>query len=135
MLLANKAAVCIAVFAFALAGCAAPSKVDPKVIASTAPYNKQQAIARLMQISSHFQRTPFTNGNRVTLLETALATLLDYLDAVGRCDGSGERLGDQVPAVRQARLVLGQVAWRRIMGVAPAGSHHLEIGRLSLWPQ
>ena len=59
-----------------------------------------------------------TDANRIAQLETALAVLLDYLDAVGRYGSSGERLGDQVPAVRQARLVLGEEAWRRVVGRA-----------------
>ena len=36
---------------------------------------------------------------RVTLLETMLAALIDHLDAVGCYDAQGERLSDQVPVV------------------------------------
>jgi cardiolipin synthase len=55
-------------------GCAAPSHVDPKVIASTAPLTERQAIERLMKISSHFERLPFVPGNDVTLLQDGPAT-------------------------------------------------------------
>ena len=52
---------------------------------------------------------------RIELLETMLAALIDYIEAVGCYDAQGERLGDQVPVVKQGRLVLGDEAWRRAM--------------------
>ena len=67
---------------------------------------------------SHDTFCPMITADRIAKLETALAILLDYIDNVGRYDSSGERLGDQVPAVQQARLVLGEEAWRRIIGEA-----------------
>ena len=39
---------------------------------------------------------------RIELLETMLAALVDHIDAVGCYDAQGERLSDQVPVVRQA---------------------------------
>ena len=57
-----------------------------------------------------------TDAERVAQLETILAALIDYIDAVGCYDRTGERLGDQVPVVQQAREVLGPEAWRRVMG-------------------
>ena len=55
-------------------------------------------------------------AERIELLETMLAALIDHLDAVGCYDAQGERLSDQVPVVRQARIVLGDDAWRRVVG-------------------
>ena len=55
-------------------------------------------------------------AERIALLETMLAALIDHLDAVGCYDAQGERLSDQVPVVRQARIVLGDDAWRRVVG-------------------
>ena len=46
-------------------------------------------------------------AERIELLETMLAALIDHLDAVGCYDAQGERLSDQVPVVRQARIVWG----------------------------
>ncbi len=56
-----------------------------------------------------------TEPDRIAQLEAALAVLLDHVDAVGCYDKFGERIGDQVPAVAQAREVVGEAAWRRIM--------------------
>ena len=56
------------------------------------------------------------SAERIELLETMLAALIDHLDAVGCYDAQGERLSDQVPVVRQARIVLGDEAWRRAVG-------------------
>ena len=36
-----------------------------------------------------------TPADRIAKLETALAVLLDYIEAVGCYDSSGERVGDQ----------------------------------------
>ena len=55
-------------------------------------------------------------AERIALQETMLAALIDHLDAVGCYDAQGERLSDQVPVVRQARIVLGDDAWRRVVG-------------------
>lgn len=63
-----------AVLPLTVFGCAAPSHVDPKVIASTAPSTERQAIERLMKISSHFERLPFVPGNDVMLLQDGPAT-------------------------------------------------------------
>lgn len=57
-----------------LAACAAPSHVDPKAIAATAPPTKQDAIALLTKISSHFEQAPFVGGNAITLLQDGPAT-------------------------------------------------------------
>jgi cardiolipin synthase len=57
-----------------LFACAAPSHVDPKAIASTAPSTERAAIERLTKISSHFERLPFASGNDVTLLQDGPAT-------------------------------------------------------------
>lgn len=57
-----------------------------------------------------------TEAERIAQLERVLAALIDYLDVVGCYDRTGERLGDQVPAVQQARAVLGLEAWSRVMG-------------------
>ena len=54
--------------------------------------------------------------DRVMQLETMLAALIDYINAVGCYDAQGERLGDQVPVVKQARMVLGDEAWRKVVG-------------------
>ena len=48
---------------------------------------------------------------RIALLETMLAALIDHVDQVGCYNRFGERLGDQVPVVKQARMVLGDDAW------------------------
>ena len=53
-------------------------------------------------------------AERLRQLETVLAGLIDHIDHVGCYDDRGERLGNQVPAVYQARLVLGDEAWRRV---------------------
>ena len=57
-----------------------------------------------------------TDAKRVTQLETILAALIDHLDHVGAFDRFGERLGDQVPVVKQARAILGDEAWGRVWG-------------------
>ncbi len=57
-----------------LSACAAPAHVDPKAIAATAPPTEQESIARLMRISSHFERLPFVRGNEVVLLRDGPAT-------------------------------------------------------------
>ncbi len=62
------------VFLLALAACAAPSHVDPKAIAATAPPTEQGAIALLTKISSHFEQAPFVTGNEVALLRDGPAT-------------------------------------------------------------
>ena len=54
-------------------------------------------------------------AERIALLETILAALIDHIDAVGCYDPQGERLSDQVPVVTQARIVLGVDAWRRVI--------------------
>ena len=54
--------------------------------------------------------------DRLAQLEAVLAGLIDHIDQVGCYDSSGCRLDDQVPAVKQARMVLGDEAWRRVMG-------------------
>jgi cardiolipin synthase len=69
--------------ALVLVGCAAsPSKIDPEAVAATAPETEQQAIGRLMRISSHFQRSGFTYGNRVKLLEDGDQTYAAMLAAI-----------------------------------------------------
>ncbi len=58
-----------------LTGCgSAPAAVDPKALAATAPETEPQAIARLMQISSALQRSAFSHGNSVRLLENGEQT-------------------------------------------------------------
>jgi cardiolipin synthase A/B len=64
----------VAALALPLLTCAAPSHVDRKVIASTAPLTEREAIERLMKISSHFERLPFVGGNDVMLLQDGPAT-------------------------------------------------------------
>jgi hypothetical protein len=59
---------------------------------------------------------PLTDAERIAQLERVLSALIDHLEVVGCYDRTGERLGDQVPAVQQARAVLGPEAWARIMG-------------------
>ena len=54
-------------------------------------------------------------SERIALLETMLAALIDHVDQVGCYNHFGERMGDQVPVVKQARMVLGDEAWRRVM--------------------
>ena len=54
-------------------------------------------------------------AERIALLETMLAALIDHIDEVGCYDAQGERLSDQVPVVSQAPMVLGDEAWRRVM--------------------
>ncbi len=66
-----------------LAACAAPSHVDPRAIAATAPPTEQEAITRLMKISSHFERLPFVRGNKVVLLRDGPATYETMKDAIG----------------------------------------------------
>jgi hypothetical protein len=56
-----------------------------------------------------------TEAERIAQLERVLAALIDHLEVVGCYDRTGERLGDQVPAVQQARAVLGPEAWARVM--------------------
>lgn len=80
-------------FALALlasACAAAPSAVDPKALAATAPETERQSIARMMQITSHLQQSQFLPGNRVTLLrngdETYPAMLAAILGAKQRID-------------------------------------------------
>jgi cardiolipin synthase len=69
--------------ALVLVGCAAsPSKIDPEAVTATAPETEQQAIGRLMRISSHFQRSGFTYGNRVKLLEDGDQTYAAMLAAI-----------------------------------------------------
>ena len=75
-------AICTAFFLVALAACAAPSRVDPKAIAAAAPDTEQQAIARLMQISSHFQQATFTRGNTVRLLRNGDETYPAMIEAI-----------------------------------------------------
>lgn len=74
----------------AVTACSAPSKVDPARLAATAPETEQQAIQRLMRISSHFQQTPFTRGNAVSLLrdggETYAAMMAVIAKATRRID-------------------------------------------------
>ncbi len=65
-----------------LLACAAPSHVDPKAVAATAPPTEQEAIARLMRISSHFERLPFVKGNNVMLLRDGPATYAAMTDAI-----------------------------------------------------
>ena len=55
-------------------------------------------------------------AERIAQLETILAALIDHLDHVGCYDRSGERLGNQVPVVRQARTILGDEARQRVWG-------------------
>ena len=55
------------------------------------------------------------DSERVVRLETILAALIDYIDAVGCYDQFGHRLDDQIPVVNQARMILGDDAWQRIM--------------------
>lgn len=74
----------IALLLSLLVGCAAPSKVGPKVLAATAPETEQQTLARLMRISSHFQQSEFTYGNRVRLLENGEQTYAAMMDAISR---------------------------------------------------
>ena len=61
-------------------------------------------------------------AERIALLETMLAALIDHVDQVGCFNRFGERLGDQVPVVKQARMVLGDDAWTRVIG-AGQGLH------------
>lgn len=68
----------------AVAACSAPSHVDPKRIAANAPETQEQAIARLMRISTHFQQTPFVRGNTVTLLRNGQETYPAMLGAIGK---------------------------------------------------
>jgi cardiolipin synthase len=60
--------------ALGLSACAAPSHVDPKRVAATAPPSEAEAIARLERISVRFQQAPFVAGNAVTLLRDGPAT-------------------------------------------------------------
>jgi cardiolipin synthase len=78
-----------ALSAIALAACSAPSKIDPKLVAATAPETERAAIARLMRISSHFQREPFTYGNSVRLLQDGPETYAAMLAAI---DGAQRRI-------------------------------------------
>ena len=48
-----------------------------------------------------------TAAERIAQPETMLAALIDYIEAVGCYDASGECLSDHVPVVKQARTVLG----------------------------
>ena len=57
-------------------------------------------------------------SERVARLETILAALIDYIDAVGCYDQHGERLDDQIPVLKQARMILGDDAWRRVIDVS-----------------
>ena len=57
-----------------------------------------------------------SEAERVRQLETVLAALIDHIQHVGCYDARGVRLGNQTPAVHQARIVLGEEAWRRVMG-------------------
>jgi hypothetical protein len=57
-----------------------------------------------------------TDAERIAQLERVLAALIDHLQVVGCYDRTGERPGDQVPAVQQAKAVLGPEAWARVMG-------------------
>ena len=57
-----------------------------------------------------------SEAEQVRQLETVIAVLIDYIDHVGGYDVTDERLGNQVPAVHQARIALGDQAWRRVMG-------------------
>ena len=75
-------AMCTASILVALAACAAPSRVDPKAIAAAAPDTEQQAIVRLMQISSHFQQAVFTRGNTVRLLRNGDETYPAMIEAI-----------------------------------------------------
>ena len=59
-----------------------------------------------------------TDAERIAQLERVLAALIDHLEVVGCYDRTGERLGDQVPVVQQARAVLGAKAWSRVMGAS-----------------
>ncbi len=59
-----------------------PPQIDPKRLAAEAPETEQQAIARLMRISSHFQRSSFTYGNRVRLLQNGDQTYPAMLEAI-----------------------------------------------------
>ena len=53
-------------------------------------------------------------AERIAQLETVLAALIDHVDAVGCYDVEGERLSDQVPVARQARMLLGDEPRRRV---------------------
>ena len=64
----------LAALLLVLAACAAPSHVDPKAIAATAPPTEQEAIALLTNISSHFEQAPFVGGNKIALLRNGPAT-------------------------------------------------------------
>ncbi len=66
-----------------LSACAsAPKTVDPKLLEATAPETEQQTIARMMQISSHLQKAPFTAGNRIVLLRNGDETYPAMLAAI-----------------------------------------------------
>lgn len=70
-----------------LAGCAAvPPQIDPKRLAAEAPESEAQALARLMQISSSFQRSAFTRGNRVGLLRNGGETYRAMVAAISRAN-------------------------------------------------
>lgn len=62
------------VLSLSLFACAAPSHIDPKAVAATAPPTEQASIERLMRISTHFERLPFVKGNDVVLLRDGPAT-------------------------------------------------------------
>ena len=57
-----------------LFACAAPSHVDPKAVAASAPPTEHEAIELLMKVSSHFERARFIGGNDVVLLRDGPAT-------------------------------------------------------------
>jgi cardiolipin synthase len=80
--MAASRAVSAIVVLLTVGACSAPSKVDPKALAATAPETEQQAIARLMRISSQFQRASFTRGNAVTLLQNGRQTYRAMTDSI-----------------------------------------------------
>ncbi len=78
-----------ALLVLSLFGCAAPAKVDPAAIAASAPESEQQSMARLMRISSHFQHTQFSYGNKVTLLQNGPQT---YAAMTAAIEGAKRRI-------------------------------------------
>jgi cardiolipin synthase len=99
--------------AIAAASCSAPSHVDPKVVAATAPPTEQEAIARLERISSHFERLPFVAGNDVVLLRDGPATYAAMTAAIGaarqRIDMESYQFDTQA-AARLAPLLIAEAA-------------------------
>jgi hypothetical protein len=57
-----------------------------------------------------------THAKRIELLEIILAALIEHIDQVGCYTLHGERLGDQIPVVMQARMAPGDDARERTRG-------------------